>query len=184
MDNYDLFKTIMFQRNVELELQTVDVVERQLGKPLDIYRHGHTSTQDQQKAMEEERMLQETLEKTTKESNSKDEEMKMDEHLQHILDEATKCEEQKELVQRQESKPVPTQREDSDEEPVASGGVKDPADKPKPEVEEAGELSGKDEMEEWIQNSLGCSIECITPEMYQQMPPIVKALVRPNYVHN
>ena len=186
MDNYDLFKSTMFQRNVELELEAVNILEKQLGKPLDIYRCGYLNTLEQQRAMEEERMLQETLETTAKESNSKDEEMKMDKRLQQILDETAKCEEQ--LVQ-QESKPVPAQGEETDKEPVASGGVEEGTSvfseflSIKPAVEvgagEVVDLSGEDEMEEWVQNALGCSMEAITPEMYQQMPPIVQALVRP-----
>lgn len=179
IENFELFKSTMFQRNVELELQAVDILEKQLGKTLEIYRRCQlpVTSLDRQKAMEEEILLQETLEKTAKESNSKDEELKMDQHLQQILEEAAKFEEQKEELDKT----------DDEEEPVASGGVEEvvvPSDflhvEPEVELGEGGvvDLSGEDEVEEWVLNSLGSNLEALSVDMHQFMPPIVQALVR------
>lgn len=172
----------MFQKNIELELQAVDILEKQLGKSLDIYHRSQLplTAEEKEKMMEEERLLLETLEKTAKESNSKDEELKMDKHLQQILKETALFEEQKEELL---SKTACVEPEDASEEPVASGGVKTRKDFMEPDVDLFGgvgamSLSEEELVEEWVLNSLGDdAAEVATDDMYEYMPPIVKALV-------
>lgn len=87
-EDFELFKTIMYQRNVDLEVQALQLLQKQMGQPPLPYRpdiEGYTTPKDLRTARKEkeERMLQEALEQSKREYDQELE--KEDQEMERLM---------------------------------------------------------------------------------------------------